>query len=247
MPSDKNSSDELFITYQQNIKKFQFDETVANVFSDMIKRSVPGYDNIISMIGLFTQTHAKPKTNCYDLGCSLGASTSAIIENLNNSCSFVIGVDNSDAMASRCKNNLEQLYPSDKFEIQCKDIQDVTLKNASIVVLNFTLQFIEIQQRNTLIKKIHQALIPGGVLILSEKILFDDPIKNQLFTNLHHGFKKSQGYSDLEISQKRTALENTLLPESINTHIQRLNNAGFKQADLWFQCLNFTSFFAIKT
>lgn len=246
MPSSDTPSDKLFIAYQQKVQKFQFDDAVANVFSDMIKRSVPGYENIISMIGLFTQAHARGNTNCYDLGCSLGASTLAILNNLDQTQCSVIGIDNSSAMTERCAKNLSQFYAEDKFNILCQDIQNTTLENASVIVLNFTLQFIDKNQRDALINKIYQALIPGGVLILSEKILFTDENKNKLFTELHHGFKKSQGYSDLEISQKRNALDKTLIPEASHIHLQRLKNAGFDQADLWFQCLNFASFFAIK-
>jgi len=247
MTLSNGSQDKLFMTYQEKIQQFQFDEAVANVFTDMIKRSVPGYENIISMIGLFTQAHARQGTNCYDLGCSLGGSTLAILENLEHKDCLVIGVDNSAAMTERCQNNLNQFHDARKFKICCEDIQKTRLENASLIVLNFTLQFINKSERDALIKKIYQALIPGGVLILSEKILFNDPNKNQLFTDLHHGFKKAQGYSNLEISQKRNALENTLVPESTSIHLQRLNDAGFTQADLWFQCLNFASFFAVKS
>lgn len=247
MPLPDGSEDKLFMAYQHKIQKFQFDDAVANVFSDMIKRSVPGYENIISMIGLFTQAHAQKGTNCYDLGCSLGASTLAILRNLADQDCRVIGVDNSPAMTKRCINNLKLFYNAEKFKIRCEDIQNTKLENASVIVLNFTLQFINQSERDALLKKIYQALVPGGVLLLSEKILFDDPQKNQLFTDLHHGFKKAQGYSDLEISQKRSALENTLIPEPVSKHLQRLNDAGFTQADMWFQCLNFASFFAIKS
>jgi len=247
MTLSKGSEDKLFMAYQKKIQQFQFDDAVASVFSDMIKRSVPGYENIISMIGLFTQAHAQQGTNCYDLGCSLGASTLAILGNLEHKDCFIIGVDNSSAMTERCQSNLSQFYDSTKFKIYCEDIQNMELENASVIVLNFTLQFINKSERNDLIKKIYQALVPGGVLILSEKILFDNPQKNQLFVDIHHGFKKAQGYSDLEISQKRSALENTLVPEPTSNHLQRLNNAGFTQADMWFQCLNFASFFAIKS
>lgn len=241
------SEDKLFQTYQKNIQKFQFDDAVAHVFSDMIKRSVPGYENILSMIGLFTQIHAVQGTHCYDLGCSLGASTLAILENLNQQNCLVIGVDNSSAMTERCRENLGKLHNRDAFNIRCANIQEMAFENASIIVLNFTLQFIEKSERDELIKRLHQALVPGGVLILSEKIHFNDQGKNHLFTELHHGFKKAQGYSDLEISQKRTALENTLVPETIDAHLARLKNAGFCKTDLWFQCLNFASFFAIKS
>jgi len=241
-----NTQDKLFASYQSNTQEFQFNEAVANVFSDMIKRSVPGYENIINMIGIFAQTHAKNGSVCYDLGCSLGASTAAILSNLGDKNCHVIGVDNSSAMATRCKQNLDKLNVNHSYEIICQDILDTDIQNASLVILNFTLQFIPKAEREKLLQRIYDALIPGGILLLSEKITFNNAQKDALFTELHHAFKKTQGYSDLEISQKRTALENVLIPEASDTHLHRLHEVGFHRCDLWFQCLNFASYFAIK-
>ena len=159
----------------------------------------------------------------------------------------VIGIDNSKAMSSRCRKHLELIYPKNKFDIICENIENTIFENASVIILNFTLQFIPKSHRDQLIQRLYKSLVPGGVLLLSEKICFNDKQKNQMFTELHYGFKKTQGYSDLEISQKRSALENTLIPESTSTHLKRLQTAGFTQFDLAFQCLNFASFFAIKS
>ncbi len=245
MPNN-HKPDRIYRQYQQNTQEFQFDQAVVNVFSDMIKRSVPGYENIVDMIGVLTQSHAQAGSHCYDLGCSLGASTLSIVHNLGGKSCHVIGVDNSSAMVEQCKSNLSKVNTSVDYQIVCDNVLNITFKPTSIVVLNFTLQFIPLEQRNTLMKKIYQALLPGGILILSEKIQFNDPFKDALFTDIHHAFKKTQGYSDLEIAQKRNALENVLLPETKENHLARLDAAGFEHAELWFQCLNFTSFLAIK-
>jgi len=242
----KNKPDRIYRNYQENTQEFQFDQSVADVFSDMIKRSVPGYEYIVEMIGVFTQVHAQNNTHCYDLGCSLGASTLSILQNLNGQSCTVIGVDNSPAMTEQCLKNLAKLKLENDYKIVCDDILNIDFKPASIIVLNFTLQFIPLEYRDELIKKLYQALTPGGILILSEKLLFEDEEKNHLFTDIHHAFKKTQGYSDLEIAQKRNALENVLIPEKKEKHLQRLKNAGFEQSELWFQCLNFSSFLAIK-
>ncbi|MDH3327203.1 MAG: carboxy-S-adenosyl-L-methionine synthase CmoA [Gammaproteobacteria bacterium] len=241
-----NNPDKIYRQYQQNTQEFQFDKTVADVFSDMIKRSVPGYENIVEMIGVLTQAHAQQDSHCYDLGCSLGASTLAIIHNLGDKNCQVIGVDNSAAMVEKCLNNLNKIKTNINYQIECQDVLEIDFKPASVIVLNFTLQFIPLEYRDDLLRKIYNALLPGGILILSEKIQFSDTYKNELFTDIHHAFKKTQGYSDLEISQKRNALENVLIPETKETHLNRLQNAGFEHSDLWFQCLNFASFFAIK-
>jgi len=130
--------------------------------------------------------------------------------------------------------------------LQCANIQDVVIEDASIVILNFTLQFIPIAERPALLRRIAEGLRSGGVLILSEKICFDDELENQRQISLHEGFKRSQGYSDVEISQKRQALEQVLLPETLQTHHQRLKTSGFASSQTWFQCFNFTSILAFK-
>lgn len=241
-----SSQDKIYSTYQEKVEAFKFDDSVASVFSDMIKRSVPGYEAIITMIGVFTQAHAKDNTYCYDLGCSLGASTMAILSNLNKANVQVIAVDNSEAMVKRCELNLQQVKLGDNYSVVCQDIREIEFKPASVIVLNFTLQFIPEADRQALLEKIYDALVPGGVLIMSEKICFEDAALNHVQTELHHAFKKAQGYSDLEISQKRSALENVLIPEPESTHIKRFNQAGFSQSQMWFRCLNFASFYAIK-
>ena len=225
---------------------FRFDERVASVFSDMIRRSVPGYDEIISLLGLFAQNYSQPGSNIYDLGCSLGASTLALRERISAKGCSIIAVDNSEAMIEQCEKNLQQIESSINVDLRCADILDIEISNASVVVLNFTLQFIPLEERAGLMRKIFEGMLPGGVLILSEKIAFDEPQEQQQQEALHIAFKQANGYSELEISQKRSALEQVLVPESIATHQQRLHNAGFASANIWFQCLNFASIVATK-
>ncbi len=225
---------------------FKFDDTVAKVFPDMIIRSVPGYNTIISAIGLLAEKFVQPGSTCYDLGCSLGAATLSMRHHINETDSKIIAVDNSQAMLQRC----EELIINDSSPIDVElvesDIRDVNIEYASVVVINFTLQFIPINDRQALINKIYQGLLPGGILILSEKLTFNDPKQQSLQTEMHHLFKKANGYSELEISQKRTALEDVLIPETLEQHQQRLSTAGFNSAEVWFQYFNFASLLALK-
>ena len=109
-----------------------------------------------------------------------------------------------------------------------------------------TLQFIPLYDRRKLLSKIHEGLNPGGCLFFSEKIKFPSQKNNNLYTDLHHEFKRWMGYSNLEISQKRDSIENVLIPESEETHLNRLESVGFVSIDKWFQYLNFCSFLALK-
>jgi tRNA (cmo5U34)-methyltransferase len=158
----------------------------------------------------------------------------------------IIGIDSSPAMVERCKMHVSAFKGDTPVEIIEDNILNVKIENASMVVLNFTMQFIEPEQRQALITKIAQGLNPGGLLLLSEKISDSDPVCRELLVDLHHDFKRANGYSELEIAQKRTALENVMRTDSLDTQIQRLKNAGFKHSTPWFQCFNFFSLIAIK-
>jgi len=238
--------DKLFSSTLEQIDAFAFDDSVAHVFADMIKRSVPGYGLTLSMLGVLAEQHVTDKSNVYDLGCSLGAGILSMRENIRAKRVSIIGVDSSEAMLSRCKDIVDQHNSPIPVELVCGDVRSATIENASMAVMNFTLQFVPREDRLALLTKIHDGLKPGGLLVLSEKIAFDNETEDQFQIDMHHAFKRAQGYSDLEISQKRTALENVLIPEPVNIHLNRLKEAGFSQAFVWFQCFNFSSVIAIK-
>lgn len=225
---------------------FVFDERVATVFSDMIERSVPGYATIISLIGTLAERYVTPGTMVYDLGSSLGAASLAIRHHLGDRDCHIVAVDNSAAMISNSRRLLEKDSATVPLELLQADILDIDISNASMVVLNFTLQFIPLNKRQLLMEKIFAGMTPGGLLVLSEKVRFEDPDLDSLFIDLHHQFKMRHGYSELEVSRKRAALENVLIPETIAAHEQRISAAGFVSFDVWFQCFNFASMVAVK-
>jgi len=226
---------------------FVFDDKVADVFADMIARSVPGYSTIIAMIGLLAQQHCKPDTMVYDLGCSLGAAAKAIRDQVPFNDYTIVAVDNSPAMISKLNRTLApDGNTGPEIITRCIDLLDQEIVNGSVVVLNFTLQFVPLADRDRLLRQIYDGMVSGGVLIISEKICFQDPSMEALMVDAYHAFKQSRGYSRLEIAKKRAALENVLLPESLAAHKTRLGRAGFETADVWFQCFNFASLVAIK-
>ena len=239
-------TDNLFAEPLGQIERFSFNKAVVDVFPDMIQRSVPGYSTIIGMIGDLAERFAVQKSCCYDLGCSLGAATLAMRHRIKAQACEIHAIDASPAMVERCQKHIERDNHPLPVSVTCADIRDVVIDNASVVVLNFTLQFIAPAARDQILASIYQGLVPGGVLILSEKVAFSDPRHHQLMIDLYHGFKRANGYSDLEIAQKRDALENVLVPETLEQHRSRLKLSGFQDADVWFQCFNFASIIAQK-
>lgn len=241
--SDK---DDIYIRQQQQVARFSFDERVVSVFPDMIKRSVPGYATTIDMIGVLAARYARPGTHLYDLGCSLGAATvamAALTPVLNGT---LVAVDNSPAMIERAGELLRDQGLTDRVRLRQDDVSAMAFEPTSVAVLNFTLQFIPLAQRDGLIRRLADATVEGGILVLSEKIRFPEPHQDALQRDWHHAFKRNNGYTDLEISQKRTAIENVLIPETLAEHEQRLRDAGYRDVQLWFRCFNFVSLVAIR-
>lgn len=243
-----NRKDTLFESEITGPGDFVFDDRVVRVFPDMINRSVPGYGLVVPMIGLLARRYAQKNTVLYDLGCSLGAVALAMRAAVRAPGVEIVAVDSSADMIRR----LEEILEDDKatqapaVKTVWRDVLDTPIENASVVVLNFTLQFLEPGRRLELLNKIASGLKPGGVLVISEKIRFADAAEHELQTLWHHDFKKAQGYSDLEIARKRDALENVMNPDSMEQHRERLKSAGFGRVSQWFQGFNFVSMVAFR-
>jgi len=243
---NSNDLDKLYSQPREAVSAFVFDDSVVKVFEDMIGRSVPGYSTLLSMFPVLAHSFVTRGSRCYDLGCSLGAASLAIQQGIDKEGVELIAVDSSSAMIEKCRDLISGHQSKVKVSVKQADVCEIEISNASLVVMNFTLQFIPESLRKNLIQKIYTGLNKGGVFVLSEKIKSKDKEQQNRLTSLHHMFKKANGYSDLEISQKRTALENVLIAETVEQHISRLKEAGFSEVLVWFQCFNFVSFLAIK-
>ncbi|MBA3581059.1 MAG: carboxy-S-adenosyl-L-methionine synthase CmoA [Gammaproteobacteria bacterium] len=244
--SKKPVRDRLYAEPLDEIQAFSFDAKVASVFHDMIQRSVPGYGDIIPAIGLLAQRFVQSNERIYDLGCSLGAVPAAIrLALAENLPAQIIAVDNSAAMLEKAQK-LNDKSSHITIDWQHADILEIEFLPSRLMVLNFTLQFVALEKRSLLLERIASALLPGGLLVLSEKIHFSDSAEQHLLIDLHHDYKRAHGYSDLEISQKRSSLENVLIPETLQTHQLRLQQAGFVSSYCWYQQYNFVSLLAFK-
>lgn len=234
--------DQVFRDPKRQIVDFTFDEEVAEVFPDMIRRSVPGYETIVPATGLLAAGHLRglpsDRHKVYDLGCSLGACTLAVLRQFPHPSLTVTAVDSSPAMLRRA----EELITDGRATFTCADVLDVELQTAGVVIMNFVAQFVAPDQRNALLKKIRRCLEPDGLLIISEKLCFEDPADQSFYESSHLDYKRANGYSELEISQKRTALENVMILDTEAEHRERFAAAGFANARKWFQCLNWASY-----
>jgi len=240
------SKDEIYKQPIQNIEDFTFDRAVSDAFDDMVERSVPGYRTLIANIGPIASHFLRDNTHCYDLGCSHGAAALSVYHHRTSDAIAIHAIDNSAAMIEKCNTLIKQAGANKNISTQLADISQTPITQASVVILNLTLQFLPVSKRKALLENIFNGLINGGACILTEKIILQDEHQEQLFQQLHEKFKFANQYSELEISQKRKALENVLIRETLETHQQRLTDIGFSNVITWFQCINFISILAVK-
>jgi tRNA (cmo5U34)-methyltransferase len=237
------NEDKIYIDEKLGNEPFRFDDSVAKVFPDMLRRSIPGYAASIEAIGSLAARYVRPQTNCYDLGCSLGAATLAMRQGIRADGCRIIAVDNSAAMIEKCRT---VVAGAADIEVQLADIQDVPIENASMVVMNYTLQFLDLDARDAIVRRIADGMVDGGLFLLSEKVVDENAHMEELLVDLHHEHKRRNDYSELEISRKRAALENVLVPETVAVHRRRLADAGFSHSAVWLRNFNFVSIVAIK-
>lgn len=246
--------DTLFTTPLDKNARFSFDEYVVACFPDMIRRSVPGYGQMLAMLPIFAKRHLayrqtyqdKKVSRIYDLGCSLGAVSFALADKFAPSDLHLVAVDISKPMIEKARTVMQEHYPCHQIDFVLDDVNHITLEKCDMIVLNLTLQFLNPNDRFLLLKKCHDALEEGGILILTEKTHLDDEQNDAWRVERYYDFKRANGYSELEISTKRDALENVLITDTLQTHHERLNQAGFDRVLTWFMFLNFASIIAFK-
>jgi len=243
MTEHKGRPDDIYAAHTVEPGTFRFDASVADVFTDMVTRSVPGYALMLDLIAVAARRFSQSGTRCYDLGCSLGAATLQLRRHAADGCT-IIGIDNAEAMIERAQSIMDAERHGAPVELICTDLLDYEFDHASMFVMNLTLQFIDPPRRLELLRSIRDRLLPGGCLILSEKLCFADSREQALLQDLHHDFKYLQGYSKMEIARKRAAIDNVLIPETVEQHTLRLEEAGFSRVTVWLQCLNFVSLVA---
>lgn len=239
--------DTLYQNPRKRVAPFEFNQAVVDVFDDMIHRSVPFYREILNRLSQLAAFFYQDATRIYDLGCSNGNFGLQFLNEMGKRPFEMIAVDNSAPMIEAYREKIENRPHGEMIRLIFDDIGNVTINNASVVVINLTLQFLPVAGRDDLIKRIHDALAPGGALLITEKVVHETAMLTRLQQDFYYRYKKENGYSNLEISQKRDALENFLIPETIETHFRRFREAGFTAIDLFQKWFNFSSFICLKS
>ncbi len=240
------NKDAVFNEAKSGSDDFKFNAKVANVFDDMVSRSVPFYDEMQRMTCELAGDFAKPNTNLYDIGCSTATTLLALDETVDPAVKF-IGLDNSADMLAKATEKVQAANIKRQIEFMTADLhQGLLLENASVITMLLTLQFVRPLNRQRIMKQLYNGLNEQGCLILIEKLTSESTVFNRLFINHYYDFKRRNGYSDMEIAQKREALENVLIPYRVEENIDLLKESGFKHIELFFRWYNFCGIIAVK-
>lgn len=249
MRKGKLKPDNIFQRTSARSSDFEFNSEVAKVFDDMLVRSVPFYLEQQHMIAEIAKKFWTPGTKVYDLGCSTGTTLINICQKIKGSERF-IGYDNSEPMIREARRKVKTFGMENQIQIQNydlnKDLSKLSLKNASVVTLCWTLQFVRPLQRDNLIKRIYKNLVEDGILLVTEKVLTNNTHMNRFFIDLYYGFKERNKYSFEEIQLKREALENVLVPYRIDENIELFRRNGFEIVEIFFQWYNFVGILCLK-
>jgi tRNA (cmo5U34)-methyltransferase len=237
--------DELFAQGHWQ-ERFRFDASVAAVFDDMALRSIPLYRESLDAMGQWVRRQVRSHQVVYDLGCSTGSGLVACMAAVEPDFCRFVGVDTAPSMIERAQLKLESLYPNHSWSLLCADLLACDLAQAGGVVLSYALQFVPVAERAPLLERIYQALAPGGVLFVSDKLRLEGATTAPFMTELYHTFKQVQGYSRLEIERKRRALEEVLVPLSLAEELALLRGAGFADIEIVLKWNQFVSLVAIK-
>ena len=238
--------DDIFIEGNLSGLPFSFNEEVTEVFEDMIDRSVPGYKTSVNLVDYYSRRYSRDNSYVYDLGCSLGASTKALLDSVSDKNIKVISIDNSEAMIGKCNKLLNSYVDEGRLELKLEDINTSEITNASVVVINFVLQFLDRNKRTLLIEKIFKGMNPGGMLLISEKVHFQSDRESDSIFLLHHLYKEMNGYTKMEIAAKRDSLEGVMVTETEEQHFQRMKIVGFRRSEKLMSNLNFATYLFIK-
>jgi len=237
--------DKLY-SHPQPVDPFEFNERVVAVFDDMITRSVPLYRESLLRQAQLACRFYQPGSRIYDLGCSHGNFGLELLNQMDGQPFHLEAIDSSAPMLEQYRQRLQDGCGTECIHLVEGSIEDCPLEKASVIVINLTLQFLSPEVRTTLLSKVYDALLPGGILLLSEKVFHADADLDALQQDFYYRFKKENGYSQLEISQKREALENVLIPETCEQHVARLCAVGFEKIDIWLKWFNFMSLLCLK-
>lgn len=244
--SEKNGHDSVFKEEITKVSDFKFGTTVVKVFDDMVSRSVPFYNETQRMLAEIAADHAKEGSFVYDLGCSTGTTMIEVDKLIPSDIRF-IGIDESPEMLDKCDVKLKECNFTRPYDLIVGDLhEELPIKNASVVILSLTLQFVRPLYRERLLKNIYAGLNPGGVLLLVEKVLAENSIFNRDFIQYYYNYKRRNHYSEMEISQKREALENVLIPYKLSENLLLLKEAGFIYCETFFKWYNFSGMIAYK-
>lgn len=226
--------------------KWEFDEHVTGCFEDMLRRSIPQYDVMRRSVFDIACCYRKPKTAIVDLGASRGDGLAPLLERFGAHNHWV-AVEVSQPMLRALHERFGGWEQNGLMQVLDLDLREgFPPVSASVILSVLTLQFTPIEHRQKIIRRAFDALLPGGALVLVEKILGSTAELDAVMVDRYYAFKRESGYSEEEIQRKRMSLEGVLVPLTAQWNEELLRRCGFAEVDCFWRWMNFAGWVAVK-
>ena len=189
---------------RDNVKpgeKWEFNEDVAACFANMLERSIPDYKSMRALTYKIGGQYIKPDTLIVDVGCSTGLAVEPFVEQFRDQNDFLL-IDSAPAMVEASRKRFRD---EPGVTVRPGYLWDhLPLKDpASLVLSVLSLQFMPTSYRQKLISDIYGGLVPGGALILVEKVVSEN--LDEIMVQMYYEMKRENGYTEEQIMEKHRA------------------------------------------
>jgi tRNA (cmo5U34)-methyltransferase len=223
-----------------------FDAEVTAALDDMLQRTVPQYDSMRQACFDLACLYRQPETDIVDLGCSRGAAMAPLVER-HGATNHFVGVDVSEPMVEAARARFASYIDAGVVDIRLCDLRrGYPPVRASVTLAILTVQWVPVEHRQQLLAAAREHTVPGGALILVEKVLGATAAMDDVLVHLHHAMKAANGYTQESIETKRRSLEGVLVPVTAARNEDMLRAAGFDDVECVWRWMNFAAWIAVR-
>lgn len=231
--------------------QWEFDADVTDVFDDMLERSIPQYDVMRQTVFEVGCRFQREGADIVDLGCSRGTAVAPFIDRFGAHNRFWL-VEVSPPMLEAVRTRFSGYLKGPDGRDGIVKIVDLDLRetfppvSACLTLCVLTLQFTPIEHRLHILQRIYDHTLPGGALVLVEKVLGASAEIDDIMVNVYYDHKRRVGYTDDQIERKRLSLEGVLVPVTSRWNEELLRMTGFTRVDCFWRWMNFAAWIAVK-
>lgn len=226
---------------------WQFDESVAACFADMLGRSVPDLAGMRGLVEEVGSGFIQYQTDVVDLGAADGEMLARFLD-LKGGENHYVAVEPAPAFVARLRSRFAEPIRQDLVRVVAEPVNadEYPRCRASLTLAVLTLQFCPVESRLGILRKALDSTGPGGAIVLVEKVAGSSPATDRLLRSLYYDFKSRAGYSHDAIALKSRSLRHILAPLPAAWNEELLRRAGWGSVECFWRNRNFAGWVAVK-